>query len=178
MPAKSSRKRTRPAKAGAGHGSRRLSIFDEISIDSKPAGYRDVFDIVRAFDVAEELPERAVARIVEALRAFLTEDGADTQLRAFGKRARLLGKQGRRAPSVADTEIPWQVAWAAIARMRELIAAGGNPRRALADAIRETAQKMHRSIRTVQANVRAHGASVRQLMAASAIVRNRRADKS
>jgi len=156
-------------------------LIDELKVDfARPPGYQDVLGIVRAFDAGEPMPSDALGRVVGALRAFLTDDDADAQLRAFGKRARILGKQGRREPTASEAERREIMVADYLTRERALIAEGVNERTASAQAKRETCAKWHVAMRTLQGNIKEFSAGaelhIRALAWASAV--KTRADKS
>ena len=159
-----------------------VRLIDELKVDfARPPGYRDVFDVVRAFDAGEAMPSDALGRVVDALRVFLVaDDDADAQLRAFGKRARILGKQGRREPTASEAERREAMVADYLTRERALIAEGVNARTAGAQAKRETCAKWHVAMRTLQGNIKEFSAGaelhVRALAWASAV--KTRADKS
>lgn len=158
----------------------RSRMIDDVLIDfMRPAGYRDVLDVVRAHDAGEPLPPDALGRLVDALRVFLAAGDADKQLRDFGKRARILGKQGRREPTADEADDRIRMVAALIERERKHVAAGMPTRSAAAQAKREIAAEWHASLRKVQDAARAFDAEARQLLVVIEHARNRvRADKS
>lgn len=127
-------------------------------------GHADIARLVRAFDAGESLPQAELGRIMDALRVFLGEGSTDTHLREFGKRARIIGKQGRNEPTADEAERREAMVASYLMRKRALMATGMGARQAGAAAKRDICAKWHCSESKLQKDIVAFGTGARLLL--------------